>query len=60
MKAFQNPNDPGNSDKYHTGKLCITHDCKRPAGTKWSPYWCFACNVKRMEHVDKQLRELTK
>ncbi len=59
MKPFENPSDPGNSDKHHTGALCISPDCKHPAGTKWSPLWCFSCNVKRMEYIDRQLKKLT-
>ena len=53
MKAYQDPNNKGNSSKYHTGKLCI-EGCGRPAGTAWSPYWCFECNVKRMDRINTQ------
>lgn len=55
FKAFEDPNHRGNGTTYHTGKECIEKDCHNPAGTAWSPYWCFACNVKRIRRIDKQL-----
>ncbi len=59
MKPYQDPNSPGNSSEHHTGKKCI--ECKtRPAGTFWSPYWCFECNVKRMDEVERSLMGLQK
>lgn len=51
MKDFENPNHEGNSEKYHTGKVCATSDCNNPAGTLWSSYYCFTCNVERMNRV---------
>lgn len=56
MKAYEDPNHEGNSSKYHTGKKCI-NGCGRPAGTAWSPYWCFECNVERMRRIGNQLRD---
>jgi len=59
MPGYDDPNDEGNSEKYHTGKLCI--ECgKRPAGTAWSPYFCFECNVKRIKRIDEQLKQIKK
>lgn len=58
MEAFEDPTDVGNSPKYHTGKPCIEPGCGRPAGTAWSPYWCFECNVKRIKRIDHQLEML--
>jgi hypothetical protein len=34
--------------------------CDEPAGTWWSPYWCFKHNVERMKRVGKQLEALLK
>lgn len=60
MKAFEDPNHEGNSEKYHTGKICITEGCENPAGTAWSPFWCFECNVERMKRVSRQLEAFEK
>ena len=51
MNDYKDPSDPGNSTEHHTGEVCVEHGCNEPAGTAWSPVWCFACNVKRMERV---------
>lgn len=57
MKAFEDPNHPGNSLAYHTGFPCI--ECGlRPAGTDWSPYWCFECNVARIRRIDSSFAAL--
>jgi hypothetical protein len=48
----------GNSAKYHTGKKCIETNCNNPAGTAWSPYWCVDCNIKRIDRITKQLKNL--
>ena len=55
MAGYDDPNDEGNSAKYHTGKPCID-GCGRPAGTAWSPHWCFECNVARINRVTGQLK----
>lgn len=55
---YNDPNHKGNSEKYHTGKKCIETGCDNPAGTAWSPYWCFECNVKRINKISKQLNGL--
>ena len=59
MAGYDDLNHEGNSKKYHTGKSCI-EGCGRPAGTKWSPYWCFECNVKRINRINSQLKQITK
>jgi hypothetical protein len=55
--GYDDPNDPGNSAQHHTGKLCI-EGCGRPAGTLWSPHWCFECNVVRMNRITVQLNDI--
>lgn len=57
MSGYDDPDDEGNSAKYHNGKLCI-EGCGRPAGTAWGRYWCFQCNVKRIKRVTAQLESL--
>lgn len=59
MQAFEDKNHEGNSKKYHTGKQCIEKGCNKPAGTAWSPYWCFDCNVERMRRIESQLTVLS-
>ena len=56
LLAYEDPMHEGNSAKYLTGKRCIVEGCFRPAGTMWSPYWCFKHNVERIKKVNKQLR----
>lgn len=55
-RAFEDKHHELNSTKFHTGKPCI--DCTNPAGTWWSPLWCFDCNVKRMKRIDRRLAEI--
>jgi hypothetical protein len=57
--AYRNPRHKGNGKSHHTGKLCI-EGCGRPAGTAWSPYWCFKCNVIRMDRISAGLQEIAK
>lgn len=57
MDAYQDPNHQGNSSKYHTGKRCITKGCSNPAGTFWSPAWCFEHNVERMDRIGANLSD---
>lgn len=59
MENYQDPDYEGNGPKYHTGKKCI-EGCGRPAGTAWSPYWCFECNKARMDRISKSLEDLVK
>lgn len=65
MMAYEDPNSPGNSPVYHTGKSCLEKGCNKPAGTYWSPWWCFEHNVERIRRINKgiegglaKLREL--
>lgn len=53
-KPYENPNDPGNSSKFHTGKLCIEPGCGEPAGTTWSHLWCQKCNAQRINRINAQ------
>ena len=59
MAGYDDPNDKGNSPTYHTGKKCITIECTNPAGTGWSPFWCFECNVKRIRGIDNSLNQIS-
>ena len=52
--TYNDPNHRNNSTEHHTGKLCIELECDEPAGTAWSPYWCFEHNVKRMDRISAQ------
>jgi len=57
MKPYQDRNDEGNGPLYNTGKKCITcHE--RPAGTAWSPHWCFECNVERMDRITRNMESI--
>jgi len=56
MKLCDDPTAPQNGAEHHTGKLCIEQGCDKPAGTAWSPFWCQACNAKRLNRVSEQLQ----
>ena len=58
MSGYDDPDSPGNSSVYHTGKKCIEPGCTDPAGTAWSPHWCFAHNVERINRINDQLNRL--
>lgn len=55
MERFEDPHDPLNSDKYHTGKKCIEKGCQNLAGTHWSKYWCQPCNAQRLTRITNNL-----
>lgn len=55
MPGYNDPKDPNNSSWYHTGKECIEPGCTNPAGTAWSPYWCFEHNVERIDRISANL-----
>lgn len=55
MHAYQDPDHEGNSAKYHSGEPCHTKGCEAPAGTAWSPYWCFQHNVERIDRISATL-----
>lgn len=58
LKAFEDPSHEGNGPKYHSGQPCHEKGCSNPAGTKWSPYWCFEHNVERMHRISKSLEDI--
>ncbi len=60
LKPSHDPDHEGNSAKHHTGKNCIEKGCVRPAGTLWSPLWCFNHNVERMRRIDRALAPVRK
>ena len=56
MEPCQDPSNPLNAPEYRTGKPCIEKGCDKPAGTAWSPFWCQACNAKRLTHISSVLQ----
>ena len=56
--GYSDPNAPGNGPKYHTGKPCIEPGCNRPAGTAWSPLWCYRHSVERIDGINAALAAL--
>ena len=59
-ERYEDRDDPGNSLRHHTGEACIERDCDNPAGTAWSPHWCFECNRARMRRATEALEKLIK
>lgn len=57
---YENPDHDGNSPKWHTGKPCVEKGCGKPAGTWWSPLWCFDHNTERMRRVSAGLEDAIK
>lgn len=57
IQPYADPKHEGNSERYHTGKRCIEADCKNPAGTMWSPHWCFRHNRERMARLGRSLKD---
>ena len=53
-----NPKSPGNSRRYHTGKPCCELGCSEPAGTAWSPHWCWKCNAERLGRIRGNLEQM--
>lgn len=49
VESYNDPNCYYNSRAYHTGKTCSVDGCSDPAGTAWSPHFCFRHNVERMD-----------
>lgn len=60
METYEDPNDEGNSSRHHTGRQCVESGCTEPAGTAWSPWWCFKHNVERIRQVDESMKRLEK
>lgn len=60
MKPAEDPNHPGNSAEYHTGKPCIVKGCKSPAGTHWGPHWCQQHNAERLARIGANLDDMVR
>lgn len=58
MIAYEDPSHPGNSPMYQTGMTCVVKGCDKPAGTWWSPYWCFEHNVERIRRISANLDDI--
>ncbi len=56
--SYNDPRHEGNGSAYHTGKPCIEDGCDQPAGTAWSPLWCFEHNVERIDRIGSQLKSV--
>lgn len=57
MQPWEDPNNEGNGPAHRSGHQCF--DCgSADAGTRWSPYFCFACNVTRMRRIDASFAAL--
>jgi Zn finger protein HypA/HybF involved in hydrogenase expression len=39
-----------------SGRKCV--DCGKPAGTKWGPYWCPACDQIRLDRITEGMEEI--
>jgi hypothetical protein len=52
---YRDGNDELNSAAHHSGRRCVEKGCKAPAGTAWSPFWCFEHNVERMDRISANL-----
>lgn len=58
MEPAADPNHPGNSAEYHTGKPCIVKGCEEPGGTWWGPSWCQKHNAERLARIGKNLDDM--
>ena len=58
LKPAEDPDHPGNSAEYHTGKPCVVKGCKEPAGTYWGPSWCQKHNAERLERIGANLDDM--
>jgi hypothetical protein len=59
VKPYQDENDEGNSEQHQNDGVCVVCG-KSPRGTVWSPYFCFECNVERMDRITKNLEDMAK
>lgn len=57
LLAHEDPADPRNGAAHHTGKACVEDGCDEPAGTAWSPHWCFRHNVERIRRNYRGMRD---
>ena len=53
------PDNPRNGPKYYSGQVCEVSGCTKPAGTRWSPFWCWRHNAERLDRISAGLREAT-
>lgn len=60
IPRYADPRDPFNDPSHLSGRTCIEKGCDRPAGTKWSPYWCQPCNAERMDRISKALEAMVR
>lgn len=60
LLAFENPDHVGNSSQFYSGRPCRAKGCGNPAGTMWSPLWCFTHNVERMNRITAGLTDATR
>ena len=58
LEPYEDPKDGGNAERWHTGRECALEGCSRPAGTAWSPFWCFEHSRDRVERIRRELGEL--
>jgi len=56
MKAYQNPNHPGN--KLRPSVRCL--GCKKTGCITYWGNWCFECNVKRLDSIDSKFEPVRK
>ena len=54
----QQPDDPMNGPRYHTGRFCTEPGCYEPAGTAWGPRWCQRHNADQLDRISRSLAEL--
>jgi hypothetical protein len=57
MSPASDPDHEGNGPAHRTGRLCV-EGCGRPAGTRWSRWWCQPCNAERMLRISASLESL--
>ncbi len=58
LPAWDNPASPLNGSEFFSGTACVESGCQNPAGTAWSPHWCWQHNAERMRRLRKQFELL--
>ena len=58
LPAYKNKNHEWNGPSFRSGLKCI--ECGKPAGTKWSKFWCVECNIRRMDRIEQAFEGLRK
>ena len=56
--GVSNVRAPSKAHKACIGFPCDGLPCGNEAGTAWSPYWCFDCNVKRIDSISASLENI--